>query len=178
MGDETALPFGIRSRVFVQKESPPQDSRRNPSKPLSEPPRIPAADNPQNQEDNRPPSESAEAARNLLQLAIRLHKNRKYQDEEGNYRRCLRILETLPMADPQELARVTNNLGRVLHDQQKYDEAEPLYKRSIQILKATIPPGHPKFVKRLHNLATLYRAQGRDGEADLLYKLLDWDFHD
>ena len=144
MGDETNLPFVIRSRVFVQKESPHQDSRRTPSKPLSEPTRIPAPDTPQNHEfrglpvcaDNRSPSESPEAARNLQQLAIRLPKKLKYH-------RCLRILKTLPMADPQELARVTNNLGRVLHDQQNYGEAEPCISDQFRFLKRQYPLATP-----------------------------------
>lgn len=179
MWDETNLPFGVRSKAFIQKQALKEKIQREPATPLSEPTDYPKPD------VHEPPAsidptlqQNVDAARSLQQYAIRLHRTGKYQDAERNYRQSLHLLEATPTPDRFELARATNNLGRVLHDQQKYEEAEEHYKRSTQILGKMLPSRHPKMAKRLKNLTALYRSQGRDAEAEQIEKKLDPDLRD
>ena len=175
MWDETDLPFGVRSKAFIQKQSRDEKAKGLPAR-LSEPTDFSKPDKLASPDPVL--EQNWEAARNLHQQAIRHHRSGNHQDAERDYRRSLQILETMPTPDRLELARLTNNLGRVLHDQQKYEEAEQHYKRSVHILETFLPPRHPKIAKRLTNLAALYRSQGRDAEAEQMDRKLAPDFQD
>ena len=110
------------------------------------------------------------AARNLGDLAIQYHREKKFEEAEKVYRHALAFREKFFGPEHSLVATGLNNLAMLYRDQEKYAEAAPLLRRSLAITEKTWGADHPKVARRLCNLARVYQKQEKYAEARPLFE--------
>ena len=90
----------------------------------------------------------------MIQLALKYHREGKYQPAESIYRQILKD-------DPSNV-QILNYLGNVYQDQQKYDEALDCYKSAIQ--------SNPSYAGSYYHLGIVSEARGHLEQARQYYE--------
>ncbi|MGH9784645.1 MAG: tetratricopeptide repeat protein, partial [Terriglobia bacterium] len=110
------------------------------------------------------------AARNLGDLALRYHREKKYEEAEKVYRHSLAFREKFFGPEHLLVATGLNNLGMLYRDQERYAEAATLLRRSLAITERAWGANHPNVARRLCNLARVYQKQEKYAEAKPLFE--------
>lgn len=113
---------------------------------------------------------AADAAKNLGNLALQYHREKKYEEAEKLYQHALAFREKFFGPEHSLVATGLNNLAILYRDQGKYAEAATLLRRSLAITERTWGADHPKVARRLCNLARLYQKQEQYAEAKPLFQ--------
>ena len=111
-----------------------------------------------------------EAARSLANLALRYHKEGKFEEAEKLHLHALAFREKFFGPDHWQVATSLNNIAILRRDQGRYPEAATLFNRSLEISEKAWGPNHPRVARRLSNLAALYLLQGKSGNAEPLFQ--------
>ncbi|OFW41780.1 MAG: hypothetical protein A3J28_16330 [Acidobacteria bacterium RIFCSPLOWO2_12_FULL_60_22] len=111
-----------------------------------------------------------EAARSLANLALRYHREGKFDEAEKLHLHALAFREKFFGPDHWQVATSLNNIAILRRDQGRYPEAATLFNRSLEISEKAWGPNHPRVARRLSNLAGLYLLQGKPGNAEPLFQ--------
>jgi tetratricopeptide (TPR) repeat protein len=117
-------------------------------------------------------AEHPSVATTLGSLAALYQRQKKLDDAELLFKRCLIIREATLGTDHPDIATALNNLACVYDDQGKLDAAEPLYKRNLQIREKTLEADHPRVLFSLSELARLQFEREAFAEAAAMMKRL------
>jgi len=90
----------------------------------------------------------------------------RFDDAEGEERRCLAIRLQHLSANDTTIAQARYGLGAILFKEGRYAEAEPLLVAAIAVFRVNPTPEPGQIADSLNTLAELYRSQDRFGEAE------------
>jgi tetratricopeptide (TPR) repeat protein len=110
------------------------------------------------------------AARNLGELALHYHREKKYEEAEKVYRHSLAFREKFFGPEHLLVSTGLNNLAMLYRDQERYAEAGTLLRRSLAITERAWGAEHPNVARRLCNLARVYQKQEKYAEAKPLFE--------
>ena len=107
-----------------------------------------------------------DVARSLDLLSTAHYDQGRFDDAEGEERRCLALrLRHLPDND-LAVAETRDGLAAILFKEGRFSEAEPLLSAATEVFRVTPSPGSGQPADSLNTLAELYRSQGRFREAE------------
>ena len=115
-------------------------------------------------------SDEVEELKRLLQQALQLSDQGKYNDAIPLYEKALAIFENNIGSENPIVAKLVYILATLHYSQGRYDKAEPLFQRFLTIGEKTLGENHPSVADSLNKLARFYLFQGRYDEAEPLFQ--------
>jgi tetratricopeptide (TPR) repeat protein len=104
---------------------------------------------------------------NVLNNLAQVHREqRKYQEAETEYKRCIEISEQLLGPSHPEIAITRGSLGMLYMRMGRLPEAEDQLVESLRITEAARPVMAGRIVRILHILTAVYERQGKWSEAE------------
>ena len=94
-------------------------------------------------------------------IGMLLHKQGKYDEAVGRFKRALELSEKAKGSEDSAVAAQLNKLGIATKDQGKYDEALSFYRRALEISEKRQGPDHPEVANAMSNIGNVLRRQGK-----------------
>ena len=83
-----------------------------------------------------------ETAQTLDSLALCLQAQEKFDAAESDYRRALKIRQTLLPSDHPAIAQTINSLAWLLYTRGEFPESRELYEKALDMRKRVLGPNH------------------------------------